>query len=148
MARALTQNTAVLSPCLTSRAGTLCGRASGRAGVNECRTVLVIIDLLKVDNELAGIVLSICEDFGAKEGDDMIDDDLARFVGEVCVVDAETGVEPVNLTANKFLRDEALDAMGKSLALRADQGSWLTLAATSVSTNARCSSFPLKTGVV
>lgn len=60
MARALTRNTAVLSPCLTSRAGTLCGCASGRAGVNECRTILVLVDLLKVDNELTGIVLGVC----------------------------------------------------------------------------------------
>ena len=40
------------------------------------------------------------EDFGAKEGNDVVRDDGRRFILEIGVVDAEVGVEPVDLVGD------------------------------------------------
>lgn len=74
--------------------------------MNESRAILV--DLLEIDHEFAGVVLGICEDFRTKKRDDVIGNDLHRLGLEVGIVDAEVGVEPVHLVHDKFARNEAL----------------------------------------
>jgi len=53
-------------------------------------------------------MLGICEDLGAKEGNDMIRDYWDGFVAEVSVVDAQLGVKPVDFIRDEFSRDETL----------------------------------------
>jgi hypothetical protein len=53
-------------------------------------------------------MLGESEDFGAKEGEDVICDDVDRLIAKVCVVDAEVGVEPLDFVRNELTRDEAL----------------------------------------
>ena len=53
-------------------------------------------------------MLGKCEYFGTKEAKDMICDDLNRLVTEVGVIDAEVGVEPLDLMRYKLPRDEPL----------------------------------------
>jgi len=53
-------------------------------------------------------VLGIGEDFGTKEGDDMIRDYLDGFIAEVSVVDTQLGVKPVDFVRDEFSGDETL----------------------------------------
>lgn len=68
--------------------------------MNESSTGPFVVQTLKVDDKLGGVVFGEGEDLGAKEGDDVIRDDGWRFVLEVGVVDAEVGVEPVDLVSD------------------------------------------------
>jgi hypothetical protein len=70
--------------------------------------VSITVDLFKVYDQLGRIVLRICEDFRAKEGDDMIRNDLDRFVTKVCVIDTEVGIKPLHFVRDEFPRDEPL----------------------------------------
>jgi hypothetical protein len=76
--------------------------------VDERGAVPLFINLLEIDYERAGVMLSVCEDFCTIEGDDMVRDDLARRLLEVGVVDPKMGVEPVNLVGYKLARYETL----------------------------------------
>ena len=40
--------------------------------MDERGAISLVVDLFEVYNQLGWIVFSICEDFGAKEGNDMI----------------------------------------------------------------------------
>ena len=70
--------------------------------------VAIAIDLLEVYDQLGRIVLRICEDFRAKEGNDVIGDDLNGLVTEVCVIDTEVRVKPLHRRCDEFSRDESL----------------------------------------
>lgn len=76
--------------------------------MNERGAVPFVIDALEIDDKLVGIMFSEGEYFGAKEGDDVIRYDRWRFVLEIGVVDAELGVEPVDLVGDELAGDEAL----------------------------------------
>lgn len=53
-------------------------------------------------------MLGVRENFGTKEGDDVIRDHLNGFGGEIVIVDTEEAVEPMNFICNKFTGNEAL----------------------------------------
>jgi hypothetical protein len=94
-------------------------------------------------------MFGIRQDLCSKQSYDMIRYDLPRFVLEVGVVDAEVAVEPLHLVGDEFAWDKSLELPGVSCLstpkrFKRDK----TLAATSCSTRVRCSSLPLKTGVV
>lgn len=76
--------------------------------MDESCPITLFIDLFQVDDQGAGIALGVGEDFGAKEGDDMIRDDLSGFVLEISVVDSEVGVEPMDFAGDELSGDEAL----------------------------------------
>lgn len=97
------------SPRLTSRTGTLRRRQSGYAGMDESRALALFVYSLEVDDKAARIMLGEREDLGAKEGHNVVGDDVARLRLEVGVVDAQAVVEPVHLVGDKFAGDEALD---------------------------------------
>lgn len=96
------------SPRLANSARTLRGSEAGCAGVDERRAVALLVDLLKVNDQRAWIVLGICEDFGSEQRNDVVRNDLARFVLEVRVIDPEVRVEPVDLVRDELTRDESL----------------------------------------
>lgn len=76
--------------------------------MNERRAVAVLVDFLQVNNKLSLIMLRVCQDLGSKQGNDMVRDDLARFILEVGIVDAEVGVKPVDFACDELAGDEAL----------------------------------------
>lgn len=76
--------------------------------MDEGRAVALLIDALEIDHELVGIVFGVCEDLGAEEAEDVIRDYIAGLVLEVGVVDAEVGVEPVDLASNELAWNEPL----------------------------------------
>jgi hypothetical protein len=78
----------------------------------------------------------------------MVGDDLLRLVLEIGVVDAKMGVEPVDFIFDKVLGNESLSHMGELMWPNNPSTSTLTFSATACSTRARCSSLPLKTGVL
>ncbi len=105
----------------------------------------LFVNLLEIDDELVGVVLGVSEDLGTKEGDDVLADHIARFALKVRVVDAQMRVEPVDLVGDQLGRYESLCLVRQqAMATTAVP----TFAATSAWTRARCSSLPLKTGVV
>ena len=53
-------------------------------------------------------MLGICEYFRTKEANYMIGDHLDGLVTEVCVIDAEVRVEPLDFACDELPRDEAL----------------------------------------
>lgn len=53
-------------------------------------------------------MLCICEHFSPEERNDVVTDDLPRFVAEIRVVDAEISVKPVDFIGDELLRDETL----------------------------------------
>jgi hypothetical protein len=53
-------------------------------------------------------VLCISENLSAKEGDDMVRDDLDRLIPEVGVIDAKVGIKPLNFVRDELARDESL----------------------------------------
>jgi hypothetical protein len=75
--------------------------------------ISLVVDLFEVYNQLGWIVFSICEDFGAKEGNDMIRDDFDGLVAEVRVIDTEMCIEPLHLVSDEFTGDEPLRHAGK-----------------------------------
>jgi len=118
--------------------------------VDESRPAAVFVDLLEVNDQLGWIVLSICHDFGPEKSDNMIRDNFQGFILEISVIDAKISVEPVDFTRYQLVGDEALWMWATSVA---DQrtiinGQVHALLATSCSTKARCSSLPLKMGVL
>lgn len=70
-----------------------------------------LVDLLKVDDERAGVMFGVRKNLGAKQSDDMIRDHFSGFVLKVCIVDAEIRIEPVDFTRDEFTRDETLHTM-------------------------------------
>lgn len=76
--------------------------------MNKSSAVSFLVDSLEVDDQLVRVVLGVGEHFGAEEGDDVIGYDGRGFVLEIRVVDAEVGVEPVDLVGDQFARDETL----------------------------------------
>jgi hypothetical protein len=76
--------------------------------VYECCAIPVLVNPLKVNNEFAGIVFGVREDFGSEESNDVVRDDFARFVLEISVVDAEVGVEPVDFVGDELSWNKAL----------------------------------------
>ena len=97
-------------------------------------------------------MLGICEYLRAKEGNDMIRDDLNGLVTEVCVIDSEVSIEPLDFVRNELPRDESLVCGGRKTRWHNSRmpvvSDTRTFAAMFSWTFARCSSFPLKTGVV
>ena len=79
--------------------------------MNERRAIALLIDFLQVNNELTRIMLRICQDLGSKQGNDMVRDDLARFILEVGVVNAEIGVKPVDFACDELAGNEALHSI-------------------------------------
>jgi hypothetical protein len=77
--------------------------------VNEGGTISVGVDLFEVNDEFGRIMLGICEDFGAEEGDDMVRNDLNGLVAEVRVVDTKVCVKPLDLIRYEFAGNEALE---------------------------------------
>jgi hypothetical protein len=80
----------------------------------------------------------------------MVCDDLATLGLEVGVVDAEAIVEPVYFAFDEIAGDEALREGDRMVRIDGSSGERQvrTLVAMSCSTCARCSSLPLKMGVV
>lgn len=76
--------------------------------MNERRAVALIVEPLQVNNELSRIMLRICHNLGSKQGNDMVRDDLARFILEVGIVNAEVGVKPVDFACDELAGNEAL----------------------------------------
>jgi hypothetical protein len=74
--------------------------------MDERRAVLV--DLLKVDHELRGVVFREREHLGAVESDNMVRDHVNGRAREVRVVDPKRGIEPVDFVRDEDRRDEAL----------------------------------------
>lgn len=71
-------------------------------------SIALSVDLLEVYDQFRWIVLGICEDFCAKEGDDMIGNDLDRLITEVGVIDSEVCIKPLHFVWDEFTRDEPL----------------------------------------
>jgi hypothetical protein len=67
------------------------------------------VDLFEVDHEFGWIMLGICQYFGAKEGDDVVRDDLDRLVPEVGVIDTEVRVKPLDLIRYELVGNETLE---------------------------------------
>ena len=95
-------------PGFTGSTGAFGGRQAGGTSVNKGGAVSFLVDALKIDDKLGRVVLCEREDFGAKEGHDVIGDDGGGFDLEIRVVDAEVGVEPVDLVGDELAGDEAL----------------------------------------
>ena len=96
------------SPRLASGSRAL-GRCQSRwTGVDEGRAIPVLVNTFEVNYKLAGVVLGERHNLGTKESDNMVGDDFARFILEVCVVDAEVCVEPVDFVCDKLARDKPL----------------------------------------
>lgn len=97
------------SPRLANRTRALRRRQTRDTGMNERRALALLVYPLEVDNKAARIMLREREDLGAKEGHDVVGDDVVRFGLEVGVVDAEAVVEPVDFVGDEVAGDEALD---------------------------------------
>jgi len=76
--------------------------------MNKGRAVPALINPLKVDDEGRWVVLREGHYLSAKEGNNMVRDDLARFILEVGIIDTEVRVEPIDFPSNKFTRNETL----------------------------------------
>ena len=78
--------------------------------MDEGSAVPLVINSLKVNDEFAGILLSISDDFCAEQGDDVVRDNFPRFVLKVSVVDAEVGIEPIDFIRNEIAWNKPLSA--------------------------------------
>jgi hypothetical protein len=117
--------------------------------MDERRALLV--DFLKVNDKLARIMLGVRQDLRTEQSDDVIRNDASGLVLEVGVVNTEVSVEPVDLAGDELARNKALGIVSEDpsrVSRRWHKIRLRTFAATSFSTRARCSSLPLKTGVV
>lgn len=76
--------------------------------MNKGGAVALVIDSLEIDDQLARIMLGVREDFGTKEGEDVIRYHRDGLVLEVRVVDAKVGIEPFDLVGNELARNETL----------------------------------------
>jgi len=88
--------------------------------MNKGRAVPALINPLKVDNEGRWVVLREGHYLSAKEGNNMVRDDLARFILEVGIIDTEVRVEPIDFPSNKFMRNETL--RNRSILITRDDG--------------------------
>jgi len=96
--------------------------------MNERRAVALLVELLQVNNELSRIMFRICHNLGSKQGNDMVRDDLARFILEVGVVNAEVGVKPVDFACDKLAGNEALhNKIGQMVIAMAKIGYYILL---------------------
>jgi hypothetical protein len=77
--------------------------------VDECGAISIGVDLFEVDNEFGRVMLGIRKHFGAKEGNDMVRDDLDGLVAEVGVIDTEVGVKPLDLVRYELAGNETLE---------------------------------------
>ena len=76
--------------------------------MNKRGTATIFVDPLKVDEKLVWIMFSIGDNFGAEESDDVISDDIDRFVLKVAIVDPKMVIEPSNFNVNEVRGDESL----------------------------------------
>jgi hypothetical protein len=116
--------------------------------VNKRGAISLGVDLFEVDDEFGWIMLGICQYFGAKEGDNMVRDDLDRLVPEVGVIDTEVCVKPLNLVHYERVGNETLEAKDELLFCLDMRAAALAFPATISWTLARCSALPLNTGVL
>lgn len=59
-------------PGFTGSTGTFCGCQPGRTCVNKSSAVSFLVDPFKIDDKLVRVMFGEREDFGAKEGDNVI----------------------------------------------------------------------------
>lgn len=111
-------------PGFTGSTGAFGGRQAGGTSVNKGGAVSFLVDALKIDDKLGRVVLCEREDFGAKEGHDVIGDDGGGFDLEIRVVDAEVGVEPVDLVGDELAGDEALGGGQETAREEGRDGPW------------------------
>lgn len=117
--------------------------------MDESGAISFGVNLFEIDDELGRVMLSIRKHFGAKEGDDMVRNDLDGLVAEVGVIDTEVAVKPLDLVHYELAGNETLEeerAIEMSVPTRERQAR--TFAATVSWTLERCSALPLNTGVV
>lgn len=95
-------------PGFTGRAGTFGGCQTGTTCVNKSGAVSFLVDSLEVNDKLGRVMFCKREHFGAKEGHDVIGYHGGGFILEIRVVDAEMGVEPVDLVGDQLAWDETL----------------------------------------
>lgn len=81
--------------------------------MDKGRAVATFIDPLEINDKSGRIMLGVRHYLCAEKGKDMIRDDFMGFILEVCIIDAEVGVEPVDLASDEFARNKALEK-GKS----------------------------------
>lgn len=77
--------------------------------MNESRAVALIVDAFEIDNKLIRVVLGERENLRAEEAEDVVRDNIVRFVMKVGIVDTEVRIKPVNFIDNELARHEALD---------------------------------------
>ena len=65
--------------------------------------------IFELDDKFGWIKLSICQHFGAKEGDNMVRDDLDRLIPEVGAIDTEVRIEPLDLIRYELVGNETLE---------------------------------------
>jgi hypothetical protein len=53
-------------------------------------------------------MLGIGKDLGTKESQDMVDDNVSGFVCKVRVVNAETGIKPIDFIGHELARHKSL----------------------------------------
>ena len=76
--------------------------------MDEGGAISIGVDLFEVDDQFARVMFGVRKHFGAKEGDDMIRDDLDGLVTKVCVIDTEVRVKPLNLVHYELAGNETL----------------------------------------
>lgn len=77
--------------------------------MDECRAIPVGVDPFEIDNELARVMLCVRKNLGTEQGDNMVANDVeVRNVVEVCIVDTEMTVEPVDFVGDEGWWDESL----------------------------------------
>ena len=77
--------------------------------MDESGAISFGVDLFEIDDELGRVMLGIRKHFGAKEGDDMVGNDLDGLVAEVGVIDTEVAVKPLNLVHYELAGNETLE---------------------------------------
>ena len=96
-------------PGLNERAWAGGGGQTGRTGVNKRGAISIGVDLFELDDKFGWIMFGIGQHFGAKEGDDMVRDDLDGLILEVGVVDTEVRVEPLDFIRHELVGNETLE---------------------------------------
>jgi hypothetical protein len=76
--------------------------------MNECRAISFVVDPLQIYDKPIRIVFRVRENFGAEESENMIYNDMSRFICEVCIVDAKTGVKPIDFIGHELARHKSL----------------------------------------
>lgn len=96
-------------PGLNERAWAGGGGQTGRTRVDERGAISIGVDLFELDDKFGWIMLGICQYFGAKEGDNMVRDDLDGLIPEVGVIDTEVRVKPLDLIHYELVGNETLE---------------------------------------